>query len=157
MATQDELSANASPQKPGKPTGEPIDTYLMIGAIGAIAIAVIVPWLPLSNSQFETLGWIAGRGAIATFIITLFFAGFKKGSSSGGSFATIFFFAFLLHYLLQFLQVLYFVILFVASTIIGARSADQLTETLAALDVKLSDDVLRQCNEVHADILYPMG
>ncbi|MSR10353.1 MAG: aldo/keto reductase [Gammaproteobacteria bacterium] len=46
---------------------------------------------------------------------------------------------------------------FVASTIIGARSADQLTETLAALDVKLSDDVLRQCNEVHADILYPMG
>ena len=96
MATQDELSANASPQKPGKPTGEPIDTYLMIGAIGAIAIAVIVPWLPLSNSQFETLGWIAGRGAIATFIITLFFAGFKKGSSSGGSFATIFFFAFLL-------------------------------------------------------------
>ena len=78
MATQDELSANASPQKPGKPTGEPIDTYLMIGAIGAIAIAVIVPWLPLSNSQFETLGWIAGRGAIATFIITLFSRGLKK-------------------------------------------------------------------------------
>ena len=73
MATQDELSANASPQKPGKPTGEPIDTYLMIRAIGAIAIAVIVPWLPLSNSQFETLGWIAGRGGYCDFYHYAFF------------------------------------------------------------------------------------
>lgn len=46
---------------------------------------------------------------------------------------------------------------FVASTIIGARTADQLTESLAALDVTLSDDVLRKCDEVHAEILYPMG
>lgn len=46
---------------------------------------------------------------------------------------------------------------FVASTIIGARTAAQLTELLAALDVKLSADVLRQCDEVHAEILYPMG
>ena len=46
---------------------------------------------------------------------------------------------------------------FVASTIIGARTADQLTESLAALDIKLSDEVLKQCNEVHAQILYPMG
>lgn len=46
---------------------------------------------------------------------------------------------------------------FVASTIIGARSAAQLTDSLAALDIKLSDDVMRQCDEVHAEILYPMG
>jgi len=46
---------------------------------------------------------------------------------------------------------------FVASTIIGARTADQLTESLAALEVTLSDDVMRRCDEVHAEILYPMG
>ena len=46
---------------------------------------------------------------------------------------------------------------FVASTIIGARTAAQLTESLAALDVTLSDEVMRQCDEVHAEILYPMG
>lgn len=46
---------------------------------------------------------------------------------------------------------------FVASTIIGARTAAQLTDSLAALDIKLSDDVMRQCDEVHAEILYPMG
>lgn len=46
---------------------------------------------------------------------------------------------------------------FVASTIIGARTADQLTESLAALDVKLSDEVMKQCDEVHSQILYPMG
>ena len=46
---------------------------------------------------------------------------------------------------------------FVASTIIGARTADQLTDSLAALDVTLSDEVVRRCDEVHAEILYPMG
>ena len=46
---------------------------------------------------------------------------------------------------------------FVASTIIGARTEDQLTDSLAALDVALSDEVLQQCDEVHAQILYPMG
>lgn len=46
---------------------------------------------------------------------------------------------------------------FVASTIIGARTADQLVESLAALDVKLSDEVMQQCEEVHNQILYPMG
>ena len=46
---------------------------------------------------------------------------------------------------------------FVASTIIGARTADQLDESLAALDVKLSDEVMQQCEEVHNQILYPMG
>lgn len=46
---------------------------------------------------------------------------------------------------------------FVASTIIGARTADQLEESLAALDVTLSDEVMKQCDEVHKQILYPMG
>lgn len=46
---------------------------------------------------------------------------------------------------------------FVASTIIGARNAAQLTESLAALDIKLSEEVLRQCDAVHSEILYPMG
>ena len=46
---------------------------------------------------------------------------------------------------------------FVASTIIGARTAVQLEDSLAALDVTLDDDVLRQCDAVHAQILYPMG
>lgn len=46
---------------------------------------------------------------------------------------------------------------FVASTIIGARTADQLQESLAAFDVKLSDDVMKQCDEVHKKIPYPMG
>lgn len=46
---------------------------------------------------------------------------------------------------------------FVASTIIGARTADQLDESLAALDVTLSDEVMTQCDAVHDDILYPMG
>ncbi len=46
---------------------------------------------------------------------------------------------------------------FVASTIIGATSADQLDQTLAAIDLTLSDEVLRACDAVHEDILYPMG
>ena len=46
---------------------------------------------------------------------------------------------------------------FVASTIIGARTADQLDESLAALDVTLSDEIMKQCDEVHKEILYPMG
>lgn len=46
---------------------------------------------------------------------------------------------------------------FVASTIIGARTSDQLDESLAALDVTLTDDVLRACDEVHRQYLYPMG
>lgn len=46
---------------------------------------------------------------------------------------------------------------FVASTIIGARTADQLEESLAALDVTLSDEIMKQCDEVHAQIPYPMG
>ncbi len=46
---------------------------------------------------------------------------------------------------------------FVASTIIGARDAAQLDDSLAALDVKLSEDVLKACDDVHRDIPYPMG
>ncbi|MDX1492088.1 MAG: aldo/keto reductase [Pseudohongiellaceae bacterium] len=46
---------------------------------------------------------------------------------------------------------------FVASTIIGARDAEQLDDSLAALDVTLSPETLKACDEVHKDILYPMG
>ena len=46
---------------------------------------------------------------------------------------------------------------FVASTIIGARTVEQLEDSLAALDVTLEYDVLRQCDAVHTEILYPMG
>lgn len=46
---------------------------------------------------------------------------------------------------------------FVASTIIGARTADQLDESLAALDVTLSDEILSACNAVHKEFPYPMG
>ncbi len=46
---------------------------------------------------------------------------------------------------------------FVASTIIGATTSDQLDATLAAMDVRLSPDLLQKLDEVHAKILYPMG
>ncbi len=46
---------------------------------------------------------------------------------------------------------------FVASTIIGATSADQLDASLAAMNVTLSDEVLKACDAVHEKILYPMG
>jgi aryl-alcohol dehydrogenase-like predicted oxidoreductase len=46
---------------------------------------------------------------------------------------------------------------FVGSTIIGATTPDQLTDTLAAADVKLPADVLAACNEVSKEIRYPMG
>jgi len=46
---------------------------------------------------------------------------------------------------------------FVASTIIGARDAAQLDDSLAALDITLDAEVLQQCEAVHQDILYPMG
>lgn len=46
---------------------------------------------------------------------------------------------------------------FVASTIIGATSVEQLDDSLAAMDLELSSDVLAKCDDVHNDILYPMG
>ncbi|MEX0964174.1 MAG: aldo/keto reductase [Pseudohongiellaceae bacterium] len=46
---------------------------------------------------------------------------------------------------------------FVASTIIGARTAQQLQESLAALDVTISDELMKKCDDVHREIPYPMG
>ncbi len=46
---------------------------------------------------------------------------------------------------------------FVASTIIGATKAAQLDDTLAALKVRLNDEIRSECRAVHRDILYPMG
>jgi len=46
---------------------------------------------------------------------------------------------------------------FVASTIIGATDVSQLDASLAAMNLTLSDEVLRACDKVHEEILYPMG
>lgn len=46
---------------------------------------------------------------------------------------------------------------FVGATIIGATTVEQLDDTLAAADVTLGADVLKACDKVHRDILYPMG
>jgi aryl-alcohol dehydrogenase-like predicted oxidoreductase len=46
---------------------------------------------------------------------------------------------------------------FVASTIIGATHPDQLDATLAAMQLNLSKEILKACDEVHESILYPMG
>lgn len=46
---------------------------------------------------------------------------------------------------------------FVASTIIGARYAHQLDESFKALDVKLSTELLSECERIQKEILYPMG
>jgi len=46
---------------------------------------------------------------------------------------------------------------FVGSTIIGATSVEQLTDTLKAADVKLSSEVMDVCKQVSREILYPMG
>ncbi len=46
---------------------------------------------------------------------------------------------------------------FVASTIIGARYASQLEESFKALDIKLSPEILHECESVQKEILYPMG
>ncbi|OIP54423.1 MAG: aldo/keto reductase [Helicobacteraceae bacterium CG2_30_36_10] len=46
---------------------------------------------------------------------------------------------------------------FVASTIIGATTPEQLDATLAAMDLTLSAEVLSACERVHSEILYPMG
>ena len=46
---------------------------------------------------------------------------------------------------------------FVGSSLVGARSVEQLDELLAAAGVTLSTDVLRACDEVSREIPYPMG
>jgi len=46
---------------------------------------------------------------------------------------------------------------FVASTIIGARNAQQLDESFEALDITLSDETMSEIKSVGEDIMYPMG
>jgi aryl-alcohol dehydrogenase-like predicted oxidoreductase len=46
---------------------------------------------------------------------------------------------------------------FVGATIIGATNPEQLTDSLAATEVRLSADVLKACDQVTNEILYPMG
>ncbi len=46
---------------------------------------------------------------------------------------------------------------FVASTIIGSRTLDQLDESLAAFDFKIDDELMKKIEKVQKDILYPMG
>jgi len=46
---------------------------------------------------------------------------------------------------------------FVASTIIGARYASQLEESFKAFEVTLSPEILKECEKVQKEILYPMG
>lgn len=46
---------------------------------------------------------------------------------------------------------------FVASTIIGATSPEQLDASLGAMNVTLTNETLEKLDAVHAKILYPMG
>ncbi len=46
---------------------------------------------------------------------------------------------------------------FVASTIIGATTAEQMPELLAAADVVLTPETLKKIDAVSRDIVYPMG
>lgn len=46
---------------------------------------------------------------------------------------------------------------FVASTIVGARTPNQLDESLKALDITLSDEIIEACKQVQKEIMYPMG
>ena len=46
---------------------------------------------------------------------------------------------------------------FVASTIVGVTRQDQLAPILAAADLTLSDEVMKACDAVSKEILYPMG
>jgi len=46
---------------------------------------------------------------------------------------------------------------FVASTIIGARNAEQLDESFAALDMNLSDETMKEIQDIQLNIMYPMG
>jgi aryl-alcohol dehydrogenase-like predicted oxidoreductase len=44
---------------------------------------------------------------------------------------------------------------FVASTIIGATSIEQLEYDIDAYSVTLSDEIVKEINEVHADLMNP--
>ena len=46
---------------------------------------------------------------------------------------------------------------FVASTIIGARTAAQLDESFAAMDIVLSDETIAETKTIQEQIMYPMG
>ncbi|MEA3513785.1 MAG: aldo/keto reductase [Campylobacterota bacterium] len=46
---------------------------------------------------------------------------------------------------------------FVASTIIGARTAEQLDESYAAFDIRLSSETMDKIKEIQNEIMYPMG
>ena len=46
---------------------------------------------------------------------------------------------------------------FVASTIVGVTSFDQLGDILAAADMVLPDDVMKACDAVAQEYMYPMG
>ena len=46
---------------------------------------------------------------------------------------------------------------FVASTIIGARTFEQLDESLAAFKFKIDDELLGKIENIQKEILYPMG
>jgi aryl-alcohol dehydrogenase-like predicted oxidoreductase len=46
---------------------------------------------------------------------------------------------------------------FVASTIVGVTTEQQLPEILAAADMVLPDDVMKAINKVSKEIMYPMG
>jgi aryl-alcohol dehydrogenase-like predicted oxidoreductase len=46
---------------------------------------------------------------------------------------------------------------FVASTIIGARTAEQLDESFAAFDLTLSSEVMERIRQIQNEIMYPMG
>jgi len=46
---------------------------------------------------------------------------------------------------------------FVASTIIGARTAEQLDDSFAAMDINLSDEVMKEIEDIQSQIMYPMG
>lgn len=46
---------------------------------------------------------------------------------------------------------------FVASTIIGAVNAQQLDDSLAAMDLELSDEVMQKIKVIQEEIMYPMG
>ncbi|OQX74464.1 MAG: oxidoreductase, aldo/keto reductase, partial [Campylobacteraceae bacterium 4484_4] len=43
------------------------------------------------------------------------------------------------------------------STIVGATRPSQLDASLAAMDLTLDAQILRACDRVHEEILYPMG
>ncbi len=46
---------------------------------------------------------------------------------------------------------------FVASTIIGARNAEQLDESFAAFEIELSEETMSEIRVIQENVMYPMG